>query len=122
MSQQETQGHEPTQETQDWHGYLRILIRRFGAVSGAVRRLVYAFPGEFTTAKIAKLLTAVCPGLIPGEFQVADCIESMLREKRIECMGQNQSGENLYQVCEYVPWYLRRKPKAKQMKFEFVTN
>jgi len=110
-------------EDDDFRGYIRILVFRFGAVSGAVRRLVYAFPGEFTIEKMKRLLGIIYPGLTPGEFQVEDCIKSMLREKRIVCTGQNDTGEDTYKVCEYVPWYLRnKKPRVKQMELRLVTN
>lgn len=106
----------------DWLGYIKVIVRN-GAVSGAVRRLVYAFPGEFTVEKMKRLVDVIYLGLKPGEFQVADCIKSMLHEKRIACTGQNEAGEDTYKVIPYVPWYLRnKKPRAKQMEFRLVTN
>lgn len=97
------------------NGYLAFLVFQLGAVSGATRRIVYIWQGSFTTAQIRRSLRLLYPGLIPSEFQVEDCIERMVWERRLKCVGQDNEGRNLYEVIEYEPYYAPKK--MKQLKF-----
>jgi len=70
-----------------WWAYLAVLIYRLGGVAGAVRRIVFAWPGEFTTAQTENSLRQLYPGLRPGQHQVADVIDRMRRQRIIEVIA-----------------------------------
>lgn len=82
-----------------WWAYLAVLIYRFGGVAGATRRIVFAWPGDFTTAQIAASLRALYPGLRPNEHQVADGIEWLRRRQLIECVSEDSTGKR-FRRCE----------------------
>ncbi len=72
---------------QCWWAYLAVLIYRLGGVAGAVRRIVFAWPGEFTVAQIENSLRQLYPGLHPNEHQVADVIDRLRRFNHLEVVG-----------------------------------
>lgn len=103
-----------------WPGYIAVVVWCFGGVSGLTRGIVYHWPGEFTAAQVRRSFHLLYRGLNPGEFQIEDCIERMVWERRVKCVGHTANGENLYRVCEREPFFRRSSPK--QMKFEFAVQ
>jgi len=71
-----------------WKAYLAVLICRLGGVSGAVRRIVFAWPGGFTIRQIENSLRSLYPGLHPNEHQVADVIDRLRRRQLIEVFAE----------------------------------
>ncbi|MCX6896285.1 MAG: hypothetical protein NTZ16_12470 [Verrucomicrobia bacterium] len=82
-----------------WRVYLAVLICRLGGVAGAVRRIVFAWPGEFSTRQIENSLRQLYPGLHPNEHQVADVIERMRRQQLIEVVAEDAGGQ-VFRRCE----------------------
>jgi hypothetical protein len=82
-----------------WWAYLAVLVHRLGGVSGATRRIVLHWPGEFTAAQVRRSLGLLYPGLHPNEHQVEDCIENLVFCRRIKCVGEDAQGK-IYRVAE----------------------
>ena len=82
-----------------WRAYLTVLICRLGGVAGAVRRIVFAWPGEFSVRQIENSLRQLYPGLHPNEHQVADVIERMRRQQLIEVVAEDAGGQ-VFRRCE----------------------
>ena len=71
-----------------WWVYLAVLIYRLGGVAGAVRRIVFAWPGNFTCRQIENSLRSLYPGLHPNDHQVADVIDRLRRRQLIEVFAE----------------------------------
>ena len=82
-----------------WRAYLVVLVYRLGGVAGAVRRIVFAWPGEFTVEQIENSLHQLYPGLRPGKDQVAAIIERLRWQHLLE-RHVDDRGVELYRRCE----------------------
>lgn len=65
---------------------LRYLIFKRGGIAGAVRRIVYGWQYRFSAAQVHIEIQRRWPVLVPGEFQVGDCLERMERQRIIQCV------------------------------------
>ena len=65
---------------------IAVLVRQYGGVAGAVRRIVAGWRGTFSGVQISIALQRRWPLLVPNEHQVADCLDSMEKQRLIECV------------------------------------
>jgi len=84
---------------------IRYLIFKRGGVAGAVRRIVYSWRFRFSAAQVQIELRQRWPLLVPGQYQVADCLEQMERRRIIECVLFKHS--KIYQRIENPRRHLR---------------
>lgn len=76
------------------------LVFKYGGVSGAVRRIVFGWRGRFSGVQISIALARRWPLLVPNKHQVQDCLDSMERQRLIECV-----------LCKHTKIYQRTKRK-----------
>lgn len=89
-----------SQELQElyWHAYLWVLTHRLRGVTGAMRRIIATWPGEFTVSQIEARVPAIYPGLYPARGQVADGVEQLRFFRRVQ-----QTGVASFRVGTEVP-------------------
>jgi hypothetical protein len=81
---------------------IAVLIRQYGGVTGAVRRIVFGWRGTFSGVQISIALQRRWPLLTPNQYQVADCLDDLERERLIECV-----------VCKHTKIYQQIKSPTR---------
>lgn len=70
---------------------IAVLIRQYGGVTGAVRRIVFGWRGTFSSVQISIALQRRWPLLTPNQYQVTDCLGDMEEQRLIECVVQKHT-------------------------------